>query len=77
MTKKTKGWSEERRAKQAANRRKFQPERHSTGPKTPEGKAVSAQNAEKSGLYSAEMQQLKELMREQKRILKLLTRHET
>jgi hypothetical protein len=70
-------WSPEEREKHAAAMREWKPWKKSTGPKTPEGKAVSAQNAEKSGLYSAEMQLLKELMREQKRILKLLTRHET
>lgn len=38
-------WTAERRAKQAAFIRQTQPWKHSTGPKTPEGKAVSSRNA--------------------------------
>lgn len=38
-------WSPERRSQQAALIRQVQPWKHSTGPKTPEGKAVSSRNA--------------------------------
>jgi hypothetical protein len=38
------GWTLERRAKQAAAIRRWRPWEHSTGPKTPQGKAKSARN---------------------------------
>lgn len=37
-------WTDEQRAHQAAKIRQWQPWKHSTGARTPEGKAVSAQN---------------------------------
>lgn len=38
-------WTPERRARQAERIRQTRPWEHSTGPRTPEGKAVSSQNA--------------------------------
>lgn len=39
------GWTEERRAKQAAAIKQWRPWEKSTGPRTVEGKATSSQNA--------------------------------
>jgi hypothetical protein len=39
------GWTDERRAKQAAAIRRWQPWTRSTGPRTPQGKAIVARNA--------------------------------
>lgn len=44
-------WPPERRARQAVNIRATQPWTKSTGPKTPEGKAVSSRNAYKGDWY--------------------------
>jgi hypothetical protein len=44
-----KGWTPERRARQAARIRNWQPWRRSTGPQTEAGKARAAQNALKHG----------------------------
>lgn len=41
------GWTAERRARQAHLIHQWQPWRHSTGPRTVQGKAVSARNAYK------------------------------
>jgi|GEM_PF-6512093 len=51
-TKPAKGWSKERRAAQAARCKAQQPWRHSTGPKTARGKALSARNATRHGYRS-------------------------
>ena len=45
-----KGWSPERRARQAQNIREWQPWRRSTGPRTDAGKTRAAANAVKHGL---------------------------
>lgn len=49
MANAAKGWTPERRAKQAAAIRQWQPWAQSTGPKTPEGKAASSRNTWKGG----------------------------
>lgn len=60
------GWTPERKKKQAELIRLWQPWKQSTGAKTLEGKAKSAQNAFKGGV----MHQIKLLERELKLILK-------
>lgn len=42
-------WTPERRARQAALIRTWKPWEHSTGPRTPEGKAKASRNAWKGG----------------------------
>lgn len=60
------GWTPERKKKQAELIRQWQPWKQSTGAKTAEGKAISAQNAFKGGL----MHQIKLLERELNHILR-------
>jgi hypothetical protein len=43
------GWTQERRARQAKAIRRWRPWKHSTGPRTAEGKARSSRNAWKGG----------------------------
>ena len=57
------GWTEERRARQAAEIRRWKPWEKSTGPKTPEGKARVARNAYTGGRRE-ELRQLSRLLRE-------------
>lgn len=69
------GWTEEKR--QAARNRIYQhqPWLKSTGAKTPEGKAISSQNAFKGGLYGrvkALNAQVNAMLREQKEALQRL-----
>ena len=49
MTPQAKGWTPERRKAQSEKIRQWQPWQHSTGAKTPEGKAISSRNAYKGG----------------------------
>ena len=65
----TKGWSKERRAKQAENMRKTKPWKHATGPKTKAGKAASSQNALRSGLYTVEIKALRYVLKQQQKFL--------
>lgn len=43
------GWTDERRAKQALVIQRWKPWEKSTGPRSPDGKAVSSRNAWKGG----------------------------
>lgn len=53
------GWTPERKAQQAELIHKWKPWKRSTGPRTPEGKAVVSRNAYKGG----EREMLRELAR--------------
>src|SRR5262245_51102238 len=59
-----KGWSNERRARQAARIREWAPWRRSTGPRTEAGKLRCAQNAFRHGDRSAERVQNLRLARD-------------
>ena len=67
-----KGWSPERRARQALAIRNWQPWRKSTGPRTQDGKARSARNALKHGLRS---RATIEARREDRRVLACAARN--
>ncbi|MEM6781141.1 MAG: hypothetical protein AAF569_04705 [Pseudomonadota bacterium] len=73
MMKKTKGWSPKRRAEQAARCRKTKPWERATGPKTEAGKAASAQNATRHGLYTQDYDRLRALLRTQEALLRALS----
>lgn len=49
MSKSVKGWTEERRQQQAQAIQGWKPWEQSTGPQSPEGKAVASRNADKGG----------------------------
>jgi hypothetical protein len=72
------GWTPERRAKQAALIRTWRPWDRSTGPRTAQGKAAAAKNADKGGRWAAEREELRALKRHLSELLKeqreLLTR---
>jgi len=55
-------WTPEQRAQQAAKITQWQPWTKSTGARTPEGKAVSSQNANKGG-FREELRRLARLLR--------------
>ena len=55
------GWTPERRARQAALIRTWRPWEQSTGPRTIEGKARTARNGDKLGIWKAERDKLREL----------------
>ena len=63
------GWTPERRARQSQAIHRWQPWAHSTGAKTPEGKATSARNAYKGG-FTAQLRaftvQTNQMLRAQK-----------
>ena len=69
------GWTPERRARQAQLIRQWQPWRQSTGPRTVAGKQRASRNACKGGMYAAiraELRQLRVLLREQEELRKRL-----
>lgn len=61
-------WTPERRAKQAALIRQWKPWEQSTGPKSDEGKAISARNAWKGGVRPA----LRQLNTQHRQVLQLM-----
>ena len=72
MTPQAQGWTPERRKAQSEKIRQWQPWRHSTGAKTPEGKAISARNAYKGGhgaRVKALVKEINALVREHKEML--------
>lgn len=68
-----KGWTEERRRRQAERIRMQKPWLHSTGPRTTAGKARSSRNARRHGLRSAEylkqMKAIRQILRIQRQYL--------
>ncbi len=58
-----KGWTPERRARQAELIRTWRPWEQSTGPRTAEGKATTARNGDKGGTWRIERDMLRELGR--------------
>lgn len=66
------GWTLERRARQAEAIRRWQPWIKSTGPRSPDGKARSARNADKGGGWRETRELFKQLnqnLRRQKEVL--------
>ncbi len=47
------GWTEERKARQSELIQNWKPWRHSTGARTPEGKAISSKNAVKYKFFTS------------------------
>src|SRR5262245_16892809 len=74
-----KGWTQERRARQSALIRRWQPWRHSTGPKTEAGKARCAMNcARPTRLSDAQLlrfRRAREVLRAATRNLKAVRAH--
>lgn len=66
-------WTPEERRKHAEALQRWKPWAHSTGPKTEDGKAAAAQNALKSGLHTAEIKELKQVLRMQEGFIKYLS----
>ena len=67
------GWTPERRAQHALNIRNWKPWASSTGPKSQAGKDRSKTNAQRHGLRGRECQLLRKVLREQYRILNMLS----
>jgi hypothetical protein len=63
------GWTLERRARQSAAIQQWRPWEHSTGAKTPQGKAKASRNAFKGGTRAI-LRELARLLREQGEALK-------
>jgi hypothetical protein len=61
---KSSGWDNTRRAKHAASMRNWAPWKHSTGPRTSNGKAASCLNAYKHGLRGREIKVMNRFIRD-------------
>ena len=61
-------WTIEQRKQQSLKIAQWQPWQHSTGAKTPEGKAIASQNAFKGG-FRQQLKDLNLLLREQKQVI--------
>ncbi len=72
---KTKGWTDERRAKRALDCKTANPSQYATGPKTEEGKAASSQNAMVHGMRSKPIRELEMVMAQHNQFLKYLMGH--
>lgn len=70
MRRETKGWSKERRSRQAENIRKTKPWKRATGAKTVEGKQVVSRNAYRHGFRSEDMKVIRRLLRAQRNFVK-------
>ena len=66
-----KGWTPERRARQAALIHKWRPWEKSTGPRTAKGKAHTARNGDKGGAWKVERDRLRALRTEVNDLLRL------
>ena len=62
------GWTPQRRARQAELIQSWKPWEQSTGPKTPQGKAKSSQNAYKGGGWLL-IRELTRALREQREVV--------
>jgi uncharacterized protein YozE (UPF0346 family) len=62
MTNKSTGWTKEKRARVAKRTQNQQPWKHSTGPKTTDGKAKVAQNAYQHGFFSRDYKAVMDLL---------------
>jgi hypothetical protein len=71
----TRGWTEERRRKQAEMIRKHKPWDKSTGPKSSKGKAKSSMNALKSGGYSQSMKKIEKALKHNRAFMKAVKEH--
>ena len=66
------GWTHERRAKQSAMIQQWRPWEHSTGARTPEGKALSSRNACKGVTRAKRLKEMNGLLREHKQLMREL-----
>ena len=63
-------WTSENRKKQVEAIKFQQPWKHATGPRTAEGKAVSARNATRHALFTEEGKELMRTLARQRRFLR-------
>jgi len=73
----SKGWTEERRKRQAEMIRRHKPWEKSTGPKSDAGKAASSKNAVKHGLYGVDGEMIRALLARNQEFLELYARFTT